>query len=85
MVAWMRIMATDEHPAERVDPFGRLPCGHETVLVHITDAESMGEDIVECRPCGYAMRLADLYHGLFPAGGPPGMPPGMTPPEVEDE
>jgi len=69
MVHPMRIMASDEHATENVDPFGRLPCRHRTVLVHITDQESMGEDLVECRPCGYAMRLADLYRGLFPPGG----------------
>jgi len=70
----MRIVESEEHPARRVDPFGRLPCAHSTVLVHITDAKSLGEDIVECKPCGYAMRLADLYRGLFPEGGPPLVP-----------
>ncbi len=71
MVVAMRIMASDEHDTARVDPFGRLPCSHRKVLVHITDRESMGQDLVECRRCGYAMRLADLYQGLFPDGGPP--------------
>lgn len=69
----MRIVASDLHPAAKVDPFGRLPCRHGSVAVHITDTESMGSDLVECRRCGYAMRLADLYQGLFPAvpGGTP--------------
>ncbi|MCG8419950.1 MAG: hypothetical protein MJE77_18615 [Proteobacteria bacterium] len=77
----MRIVATGKHPADRVDPFGRLPCRHRTVLVHITDRESMGDDLVECRRCGYAMRLADLYEGLFPKNGSlpgaPAMMPGI--------
>ena len=34
----------------------------------------MGDDVAECRSCGYALRLADLYLGLFPEGGLP-MPP----------
>lgn len=38
----------------------------------------MGEDIAECRQCGYALRLADLYHGLFPEGGLPIPPPTDT-------
>jgi hypothetical protein len=67
MVRGMRIVASHVHPAGKVDPFGRLPCRHGSVTVHITDHESMGSDLVECRRCGYAMRLADLYQGLFPA------------------
>lgn len=74
-------MASHQHPVAKVDPFGRLPCRHQTVTVHITDGESIGEDLVECRRCGYAMRLADLYEGLFPPGGPPiPMPGGLAGP-----
>ena len=64
----MRIVSSQYHAARQVDPFGRLPCRHARVLVHISDQESMGEDIVECRRCAYALRLADLYRGLFPGG-----------------
>ena len=69
----MRVMAKDSHPARKVDPFGLLPCGHDTVVVHITDAESMGEDLVECTECTYIVRLADLYAGIRMPGadGPP--------------
>lgn len=77
----MRIVASGEHPRRKVDPFGRLPCRHDTVAVHITDGQSVGDDVVECRPCGYALRLADLYQGLFP--GPGGATPG-PPDEPED-
>jgi hypothetical protein len=62
----MRIMASDDHPVRQVDPFGLLPCRCEMVTVHITNRESMGEDLVECRACGWATRLADLYEGMFP-------------------
>ncbi len=62
----MRVMASNQHPARSVDPFGMLPCDHDTVWVHITSADSMGEDLAECIECGYAIRLADLYGPLFP-------------------
>jgi hypothetical protein len=66
----MRVMQSDEHPVSKVDPFGFLPCSHEVVTVHITDAESMGRDIVECKECGYTVTLADLYEPMFPKSPP---------------
>lgn len=65
----MRIVAFDRHPARTVDPFGLLPCRHRSVLVHITNGDLLGDDLVECRPCGYVVTLADLYRSMMPPGG----------------
>ena len=69
MMPGMRIVMSQRHPVAKLDPFGRLPCSHKSVVVHISDQDSMGEDIVECSRCRYSLRLADLYRGLFPQGG----------------
>lgn len=70
-VGIVKVLSQKRHSVTDVDPFGRLPCKHRTVIVHITDGESMGDDLVECDRCGYVIRLADLYKGLFPGGMPP--------------
>jgi hypothetical protein len=59
----MRIVATGEHRVGVVDPFGAISrvCRHDTVLVHITDARMLGDDLVECPRCGLVIRLADVY------------------------
>jgi hypothetical protein len=59
-------MSAKRHEVASLDPFGMLPCKHKTVVVHITNAESMGDDIVQCRPCRYAVTFADLYATMFP-------------------
>ncbi len=60
----MRVMVKGRHPARHVDPFHLLPCAHATVVVHITDGDSLGEDLVECPRCRYVIRIADLYAGM---------------------
>lgn len=62
----VKILASDEHPAARVDPFGARPCRCDTVTVHITDGESLGDDFVECRRCGWKMTLRELYKDVAP-------------------
>ncbi len=57
----LRIMDSGEHQRTSVDPFQQLPCLHETIWVHITNGERLGDDIVECVPCGYTLTLSDLY------------------------
>jgi hypothetical protein len=64
----MKIVASAEHPTHQVDPFRDLPCDCTSVTVHITDCRSIGDDLVECRRCGYVLRLADLY-GTMPRPG----------------
>lgn len=49
------------HPRLHVDPFGQLPCEHDEVRIHITNGESMGDDLLECDDCGYVVTLRDLY------------------------
>jgi hypothetical protein len=66
-----RVLDSRYHPAEAVDPFGLRPCRHARVLVHTTDGDSLGDDLVECRRCGWSTRLADLYAPLRAAGVPP--------------
>lgn len=66
----MRVVAVARHPSRRLDPFGLLPCRHRSVLVHTTDGEFLGDDMVECRPCGYVITLFDLYRSVS-------LPPGL--------
>jgi hypothetical protein len=60
----MRVMASKVHDSAEMDPFGFLPCDHGSVVVHILDADTMGEDLVECPVCGYVITLADLFRPL---------------------
>ncbi len=60
----MRVMASAEHATAEMDPFGFLPCQHQTVLIHILDGETMGEDLVECQHCGYVVTMADLFRPM---------------------
>ena len=57
----LRIMDSGQHPRVSVDPFGQLPCEHESITVHITNGERLGDDILECASCGYTLTLSDLY------------------------
>ena len=57
----MQIIETNSHPQAMVDPFGQLPCEHTMVLVHITNGESIGDDLLECPTCDYVVTLRDLY------------------------
>lgn len=57
----LRIIESGRHPRLSVDPFGQLPCEHETIWVHITNGERLGDDILECGECGYTLSLSDLY------------------------
>jgi hypothetical protein len=65
----VKIVQADEHPARKVDPFGLLPCDCDRVVVHISDSESMGDDLVECMTHRYVVTLGELYRGIFPGRG----------------
>jgi len=54
----------------QVDPFGQLPCEHETVVVHITNGAGMGDDLLECPTCEYVLSLSDLYAAIKMPGAP---------------
>ena len=68
----LRIIKSDLHPRTSVDPFGQLPCELETVRVYITNGESIGDDLLECPTCNYAVTLQDLFSAMR-------MPPGLVP------
>ena len=68
----LRIVSSDCHPRMSVDPFGQLPCKHPVVWVHITDGDSMGDDLLECTSCKYVVSLRDLFAAMS-------MPPGLLP------
>jgi hypothetical protein len=61
-----KIVDSREHPATTVDPFNARPCRCDTVIVHITDGETMGDDIAECPRCGWKMTLRELYKDVVP-------------------
>ena len=61
-----KILSTREHPASHVDPFGARPWECETVTIHTTDGEFLGDDIAECTSCGWQMTLAELYKDHAP-------------------
>jgi hypothetical protein len=60
----LRVLETGEHPRVVVDPFRMLPCQCDTVLVHITNGFSIGDDLVECLHCELVVRLGDLYERM---------------------
>lgn len=68
----LRILQEAAHPRIQVDPFGQLPCEHENVLVHTTNGEQLGDDLLECVHCKYVVSLSDLYAAIR-------MPPGLGP------
>lgn len=70
----LRILKSDLHPRTSVDPFGQLPCEHDAVRVHITNGESIGDDLLECPECKYTVTLQDLFTAMR-------MPPGLVPAE----
>lgn len=61
-----KIVKSRRHPASTVDPFNARPCRCETVIVHITDGETMGDDIAECPDCGWKLTLRELYKDVVP-------------------
>ena len=61
-----RIIESREHPASKVDPFNARPCDCDTVVVHITDGETLGDDIVECQVCGWRLTMRELYKDVTP-------------------
>jgi hypothetical protein len=62
-------MKSDLHARTSVDPFGQLPCHHESVRVYITNGESIGDDLLECPECGYTVTLQDLFSAMkMPSG-----------------
>lgn len=65
-------MTSDLHARTSVDPFGQLPCQHESVRVYITNGGSIGDDLLECPECSYTVTLQDLFSALR-------MPPGLLP------
>jgi hypothetical protein len=68
----LRILAEAAHPRTQVDPFGQLPCKHKNVLVHTTNGDQLGDDLLECPRCEYVVSLSDLYAAIR-------MPPGLGP------
>lgn len=62
----VKILATKEHAAAAVDPFGARPCDCDTVTVHITDGDMLGDDIAECPSCGWRLTLRELYKDHAP-------------------
>ncbi len=57
-------MEQGRHERAQIDPFGQLPCQHRTVIVHITNGRSLGDDLLECSSCGYVVTLSDLYAAI---------------------
>lgn len=72
LVVSLQIVQSDRHERIQVDPFGQLPCEHETVVVHTTNGHGLGDDLLECPLCRYAVSLSDLYAAIK-------MPPGLLP------
>ncbi|MCP4447703.1 MAG: hypothetical protein GY811_20555 [Myxococcales bacterium] len=66
----LRILEETIHPRMRVDPFGQLPCKHKNIVVHTTNGEQLGDDLLECQRCEYVITLSDLYAAIR-------MPPGL--------
>jgi len=69
-----KVLNSQTHPAAHVDPFGARPCECETVTIHTTDGEFLGDDIAECVACGWKMTLAELYKDH----APPSLGPAMA-------
>lgn len=68
----LQIMRSDPHPRIQVDPFGQLPCEHESIVIHTTNGQGLGDDLLECPRCEYAVSLSDLYAAIK-------LPPGLLP------
>jgi hypothetical protein len=61
------ILQSKEHPRKLVEgPFATFPCECDTdsLIVHITNGETMGDDLVECPECRVMLSFGDLYAGL---------------------
>ncbi len=68
----LQVLGEAKHPRAVVDPFGQLPCKHVNIVVHTTNGDQLGDDLLECPRCGYVVSLRDLYAAVR-------MPPGMMP------
>ena len=68
----LRILSSESTLRTRVDPFDQLPCEHQEILVHTTNGDSLGDDLVQCVSCDFVITLRDLYAAVR-------MPPGTLP------
>ena len=60
----VKVLSSAEHPRATVEgPFATFPCECDTVnlIVHITNGESLGDDLAECPECHTVISLGDLY------------------------